>query len=166
MRRVLLVLGGVFVLVCLLLLALMEGWIGAVSPQFVARLEYAGYLAIGWGTGVTGWLMTGHLGTSCLFGKVPRAWTLWQEDVLASRLPIFKYLTAGVLLFGLGAVLGYHLWGLSTEAFDFGLLVGAAFGAVYSGQKVRQLGNEIDFLDANQRYLNEKNVSLFSDKWT
>lgn len=145
---------------------MMEGWLGAMSSRFVARLEYAGYLAIGWGTGVTGWLVTGHLATSCLFGKVPRAWTLWQEEVLASRLPILKYLAAGVLLFGLGAVLGYHLWELATEAFDIGLLVGAAFGAVYSGQKVRQLGNEIDFLEANQRYLNKGKVSLFSDERT
>lgn len=59
------------------------------------------------------------------------------------------------------------LWGLFTPAFDAWLLVGATYGLIHSIRMAHQPdGDHIDFLDANQRYLNEENVDLFSEKWT
>lgn len=156
---------GVFLLVCLLMAAL-QGWMGDLSAETVARLEQAGHLAIGWGTGVMGWLLTGHLATSFLLKKAPATRRLWQKDVLVNSLPIFKYVTAGILFLGLGIFLGYQLWGLFIQAFDIGFLVGAICGLLFSLRTVYYSGpDRIDLLEANHRYLNERKVPLFSNKW-
>lgn len=125
--------------------------------------EYFGMLAIGWGVGVTGWLVTGHQAMSCLFADMPRAWKLWQKKVLTSSLPIYKYLIGGGLLLLLGTILIHQLWGFWTQAFDVGLLAGVVVGAGHSFVTVREQGSQIDFLEANQRFLNEKKVPLFTD---
>lgn len=156
---------SIFLLACLIIAAI-QGWLGELSTTTVGRLEQAGYFALGWGAGVTGWLLTGHQTTSCLLKKVPNTWKLWQRDILVSLVPAFKYLTAGVLFAGLGILLGYALSGLFIQAFDTGLLIGAIFGLVHSLRKGYTSGpDRINFFEANQRYLNEKKVPLFSDEW-
>lgn len=166
MRRLSLIMGIIFVVTCLLLVGA-QGWMGELSNESVIRLERAGYAAIGWGTGVTAWLLSGHLATSALLRNVPKAWRLWQGNVLKSCLPVFKYLTVGFLFSGLGALLGYYLWGLSIQAFDVGLLVGTTYGSIYSLHRVyHSADDQIDFLEANQRYLNEGKVAVFSDEWS
>lgn len=166
MNRISLILLAIFFLVCALF-AVVQGWLCVGSVQSVARLEQAGLFSFGWGTGVTAWLLSGHQSTSCLLRKIPAAWKLGRKGVLVSRLPVFKYLVAGLLFAGLGVALVVPLWGLFTPAFDVGLLVGAVFGLVHSVRTAYQSGvDKIDFLDANQRYLSEENVTLFSDKWT
>jgi len=165
MRRLSLILGVVFLLACASLAAI-QGWMGAWSNPFAVRLEQAALFAIGWGTGVTAWLLSGHQATSCFLRKVPTAWRLWQNGVLANRFPICKYLAAGLLFTGLGVALGNPLRGLFTSAFDAGLLTGATFGLIHSIRMVYQPESDhIDFLEANQRYLNEENISLFSEDW-
>lgn len=125
--------------------------------------EYAGMLAIGWGVGVTGWLVTGHQAVSCLFIDMPRAWTLWRKRILTSSLPIYKYLIGGGLLLMLGTVLVDQLSGMWTHAFDVGVLAGVVVGAGHSFVASRRYRSQIDFLEANQRFLNEKKVSLFTE---
>lgn len=164
MRRFILILVATIAIGCLVLAAT-QGWISVENNRYVVRLEQGGYFAIGWGVGVAGWLVSGHQAMSCLFGKMPKAWRLWQKRILANSLPMFKYLAAGILFSGLGAVLGYYAWELFRPAFDAGLLVGAIFGFVYSSRTVYEsAGDQIDFLEANQRYINESKAPYFSDK--
>lgn len=125
--------------------------------------EYFGMLAIGWGVGVTVWLVSGQPAVSCLFVDLPRAWTLRRKNCLTSSLPIYKYLLAGALLLVLGAILIDQLWGFWTPAFNVGLLTGVIVGAGHSVMNIRTLGSPIDFLEANQRYLNENEVPLFTE---
>lgn len=169
MRHVSVILGIIFVLTCLLL-ALIQGWVdpqawaGWLGSWALAPLEQVGYFSLGWGTGVTGWLVTGHWGTSYLSRRLPWAWKLWRKNVLVSLVPVFKYLVAGVLLLGLGAALGYFLWGIFTAGFDIGLAAGAIFGLLYTARKDRGLGDQINLLEANQRYLNKEQTPLFQEE--
>lgn len=133
------------------------------SSEVLVWAEYFGILAIGWGVGVTGWLVTGHQAMTCLFVDMPRAWKLWRNDVLTSSLPIYKYLLGGGFLLTLGTVLIHQLWGIWTQPFDVGLLAGVVVGAGHSFVTGRQEGSQIDFLEANQRFLNEKKVPLFTE---
>ena len=125
--------------------------------------EYVGMLAVGWGVGVTVWLVSGRPAITCLFVDLPRAWKLRREHVLTSSLPICKYLLGGALLLMLGAILVDQLWGFWTPAFNIGLLTGVIVGAGHSVVNVRKLGGPVDFLEANQRYLNENEVPLFTE---
>lgn len=134
-----------------------------LRPGVVAWAEYFGVLAIGWGVGVTGWLTTGHQAVSCLFVDMPRAWKLWQKKVLTSSLPVFKYLAGGGLLLLLGTLLFDQLWGLWTRAFDVGIMTGLVVGVGHSFANAREFGGQIDFLEANERFLNKNKVSLFPD---
>lgn len=129
----------------------------------IAWTEYFGMLAIGWGVGVTGWLVTGHQAVSCLFVEMPRAWKLWRRKILTNSLPIYKYLIGGGLLLLLGTVLVNQLWGVWTQAFDVGIVAGMVVGVANSFLNAQELGNQIDFLEANQRFLNEKEVTLFTE---
>lgn len=133
------------------------------KTELLAWLEYFGMLAIGLGCGLLAWLVTGHQAMTCIFGRMSRAWSLWQKRVLTSSLPIYKYLVGGILLAGLGVVLALQLWEIWTEAFDIGLLVGGGLGVLHSLTRIRHSGSQIDFLEANQRYLNERKVTLFKD---
>lgn len=132
------------------------------KTELLSLLEVFGVFCIGWGGGVTGWLVTGHQAVTCLFLDMPRAWKLWTKDVLTSSLPVYKYLVAGGTLLVLGAVLVEQLWGVWVQAFDFGLIAGFFMGAGHSFMNLRA-GNQIDFLEANQRYLNEKEVTVFTE---
>jgi hypothetical protein len=134
-----------------------------IDSGAIAWGESFGVFAIGWGVGVTGWLVTGHQAVSCLFVDVPRAWKLWQKKILTSGLPIYKYLIGGGLLLLLGTVLVDQLWGIWTQAFDVGMVAGVVVGVWFSFMKAREFRNEIDFLEANQRFLNENKVSLFTE---
>lgn len=125
--------------------------------------EYFGMLAIGWGMGVTGWLVSGHQAMVCLFVKMPRAWKLWKKKALTSSLPIYKYLLGGGLLLMLGTILFNQIWGVWSQAYDVGLLTGVIIGAGHSFVNSRKFSNQIDFLEANQRFLNEKKVALFTE---
>ena len=138
-------------------------WEVISRPIFLHRLQYMGVLAIGWGVGVTGWLLTGHQALTCFFVNVPRASTLWQKQVLTSILPVFKYLIAGGLFVGLGSILAQQLWGLWAEAYDVGLLAGAVVGLVHTLMESPNVKNYIDFLEANQRYVNSERTSLFTE---
>jgi hypothetical protein len=94
---------------------------------------------------------------------MPRAWKLWQKGILTSRLPIYKYLLGGGLLLVLGIVLVDQLWGVWTKAFDVGVIAGVVVGAWFSFVNARKFRNQIDFLEANQRFLNENKVPLFTE---
>jgi hypothetical protein len=137
--------------------------VSAGEMEILNWFEYGGMLAIGWGAGVTSWLVTGHQAMSCLFVNMPWAWKLLRKNVLTSSLPIFKYLFGGGLLLVLGAILVDQVWGIWTQAFDVGLLAGIVVGAGHSFLNMRRVGNRVDFLDANQRYLNEDQVPFFTD---
>lgn len=126
------------------------------------RLEYVGILAIGWGVGVVAWLVTGHQAMECFFRRMPRAWTLWRKEVLTSSLPALKYLLGGGLLLAVGAELAKQLWGLWMEAYDVGLLTGGIVGVIFSLSETEKRSSQIDFLEANQRYVNEGKVSIFT----
>lgn len=134
-----------------------------LGPGAMAWAEYFGILAIGWGVGVTGWLTTGHQAVSCLFVDMPRAWKLWQKKVLTSSLPVYKYLAGGGLLLVLGTLLVNQLWGIWTQAFDVGIMTGVVVGAGHSFVNAREFGGQIDFLEANERFLNKGKVSLFPE---
>lgn len=134
-----------------------------LDSSAIAWAEYGGMLAIGWGVGVTGWLVTGHQAVSCLFVEMPRAWKLWQRKILTNSFPIYKYLIGGGLLLLLGTLLVNQLWGVWTQAFDVGIVAGTAVGAAHSFLNAQESGNPIDFLEANQRFLNEKEVTLFTE---
>lgn len=131
--------------------------------EFLTWGEYFGMVAIGWGTGVTGWLVSGHQAMLRLFVDMPRAWKLWQKNALTTSLPIYKYLLGGGLLLMLGTILLNQLWGFWTQPFDVGLLTGVIVGAGHSFVNAQRPANQIDFLEANQRYLNEKKVALFTE---
>lgn len=154
--------------VILLLLCPEPGMADSLLPltgsEAMAWAEYSGMLAIGWGVGVTGWLVTGHQAVSCLFVDMPHAWKLRQKKVLTSSLPIYKYLIGGGLLLLLGGLLVDQLWGIWTRAFDIGVMLGGLLGVAYSFTNVRGLKNKIDFLEANQRFLNEEKVNLFTEQ--
>jgi hypothetical protein len=134
-----------------------------LMPDVMAWAEYFGVLAIGWGVGVTGWLTTGHQAVSCLFVNMPRAWKLWQKKMLTSSLPVFKYLAGGGLMLLLGTLLFAQLWGIWTQAFDVGMMTGLVVGVGHSFANAREFGGQIDFLEANERFLNKNNVSLFPE---
>ncbi len=137
---------------------------GAIERRIILRqIQHLGVFAIGWGVGVTGWLITGHQATTCFFECVPRAWRFWRKDVFTSPLPVFKYLLGGVLLVGFAVVLARKLWGLWVGAFDVGLMAGGFVGVLHSLSSVQKVGNLIDFLEANQRYVNEDEVALFTE---
>lgn len=133
------------------------------STEILMWAEHAGILAIGWGVGVTAWLITGHPAMRCLFVNVSRAWRLRRKNALTSSLPVFKYLLAGGLLLALGAILAHQLWGIWIRPFDIGLLAGGIVGLGHSFVKIRRPGSKIDFLEANQRYLNEDKVVFFTE---
>jgi hypothetical protein len=137
--------------------------VSARGVEMLIWAEYLGILAVGWGAGVTVWLMTGHPAVTCLFKSMPRAWKLRRKNALKSSLPIFKYLFVGGFLLVLGAILANQLWGLWMQPFGVGVLTGMIVGAGHSVANLRRHGNQIDFLEANQRYLNEDEVVLFTE---
>lgn len=139
-----------------------QNWVIVNEALVLHRIEVLGIFAIGWGVGVTAWLVIGHQALLCFFEKVPRAWSLWRKDVLKSSLPVHKYLIGGILLLGLGAFLVKQLWGLWIGAYSMGFIAGAIIGGIHSITTVGDIGSPIDFLDANQRYVNEDKVSLFT----
>lgn len=133
-----------------------------VKSEIMEWGEYFGMFAIGWGVGVTGWLVTGHQAVSCLVVDIPRAWKLWQKEVLTSSLPIYKYLLGTGLLLLLGTLLVTQLWGIWTQAFDVGVVAGVVVGAGRSFRNPQGHRSQIDFLEANQRFLDENKISLFT----
>lgn len=155
------------IVVCVLLLsvrsAAAQQGLAVEEAEVLRMLREVGVFCIGWGVGVTGWLVTGHWAMDCLFVNMPRAWKLRKKNVLNSSLPIYKYLIGGGLLLVLGTVLVDQLWGLWVQAFDLGIGAGLIMGAVYSFMNLQKMGNQLNFLEANQRYLNEKKVSLFTE---
>jgi hypothetical protein len=138
-------------------------WLPFDRTIFFEQLEEAGIFSIGWGVGVTAWLVTGQQAATYLFSRVHRAWTLWRRRVLTSLLPVFKYLVVGLILIGLGALLVRQLWGLWTGAYDAGLIAGVMVGIVYSVSQTPSNRTRLDFLEANQRYLNDEEVSVFTE---
>lgn len=152
----------VVLLLCVRMAAAQSGSLMA-GEDFAFWLRYSGVLAIGWSVGVASWLVTGHQSVSCFFSDVPRAWRLWRKGVLTSILPVLKYVVGGALLLGLGVVLVMNLWGLWVQAFSVGLSAGLGGGAAHSLVSVRELRTQMDFLEANQRYLNERRVSVFTE---
>lgn len=127
------------------------------------QLKDAGIFSIGWGVGVTAWLMTGQQAVTCLLSRLPRAWTLRRRRVLTSLFPVLKYLVLGGILTVLGALLVRQLWGLWTGTYDAGLVVGVILGVVNSLARAPSRRTKIDFLEANQRYVNEEKVSVFAE---
>lgn len=140
-----------------------QSWFFLDQAAVLNWVEYLGILAIGWGVGVTGWLLAGHQALSCFFVNVPRAWILWQRQVLTSILPVCKYWFAGILFVGCGGILAQQLWGVWTGAYDIGLFTGGLLGAIHSVAQIRDVGSHIDFLEANQRYINPEKTSLFTE---
>ena len=141
----------------------LASWVPWEDPVWTLEtLRASGTFAVGWGTGVVGWLASGHQAAVCFFVKVRWAWLLRRRNVLTSGLPVLKYAIAGSVLLGLGGVLGAEIWGLWNEAYDTGLVAGALTGALHSGWTVRWTGSPIDFLEANQRFVNEDRTALFT----
>jgi len=138
-------------------------WLPLQRRVFLGRLEEAGVFSIGWGVGVTAWLATGQQAARHLFSHVPRAWALWRRLVLTSLLPVLKYLFVGGTMAALGTLLLRQLWGLWTGAYDAGLVVGVVMGAVLSMARIRRGRTRLDFLEANQRYLNDQKVPVFTE---
>lgn len=132
------------------------------QEELLTTLEVFGVFCVGWGVGVTGWLVTGHQAITCLFLDMPRAWRLWTKNVLTSSLPVYKYFVAGGLLLLLGTIVIDQLWGIWRQPFDLGMIVGVLIGAAHSFANLRA-GSQIDFFEANQRYLNKKQVPLFNE---
>jgi len=125
--------------------------------------NFAAILAIGWGVGVVAWLLTGHQATYYFVSNVPRAQRLWRCNVLTSRIPILKYLTGGLLLLALGAVLMKQLWGLWIRPFDIGLIVGGATGLLNSLIGPQDRSKQVDFLLANRRYVDDSKVAISTE---
>lgn len=144
---------------------LMNGlaWLPLDRAVLLIELEAAGVFTVGVGVGTTAWLVTGQEVFRCLGQRVPHAWRLWRRDILTSLVPVFKYLLGAVLIGALGSVLFQYLWGLWTDAYDVGLVVGAGMGAVHSVWHLNQKGVRLEFLEANHRYLNDQKVSVFSE---
>lgn len=138
-------------------------WLPLDRTVFLRELETAGIFSIGWGVGVTAWLVTGREAFRCLGERVPRAWILWRRAFLTSLVPVLKYTFGGFFMGALGIFLARHLWGLWTGAYDVGLAVGALVGAVHSFSQVREGGIRLEFLEANHRYLNDQKVPLFTE---
>jgi len=130
---------------------------------FLDQLQYAGVFAIGWGVGVVGWLITGDKALVCLFARIPKAWALWRKRVFRNSLPVWKYLFGSILLVGLGTLVARQVWGIWVEAFDIGMLAGAVVGAIHSVSRVQEIGDLINFLEANQRHLNKDRATLFTE---
>ena len=163
MRPLQLVLATVFFLLFIVQTATAQTGLPVKEIEILRMFQFFGVFCIGWGVGVTGWLVTGHQAMACLFVDMPRAWKLWQKNVLTSSLPIYKYLIGGGLLLVLGTVLVDQLWGLWFQAFDAGIMAGFVVGAGHSLVNLHEMGSQIDFLEANQRYLNKQRVSLFTE---
>lgn len=138
-------------------------WLPIDRNAFLNELETAGIFSIGWGVGVTAWLVTGKEAFRCLGERVPRAWILWRRAILTSLIPVVKYTLGGLVMAALGVFLARHLWGLWTGAYDVGLAAGVLVGAVYSFSQVRESHIRLDFLEANHRYLNDQKVSVFTE---
>ncbi|PSQ95641.1 MAG: hypothetical protein BRD51_05385 [Bacteroidetes bacterium SW_11_64_17] len=83
--------------------------------------------------------------------------------MLMSSLPVFKYLAGGGIMLLLGTLLFAQLWGIWTQAFDVGMMTGLVVGVGHSFANAREFGGQIDFLEANERFLNKNNVSLFPE---
>lgn len=135
----------------------------AIVEELLRWGEYVGILAVGWGTGIFGWLGTAHWAGSLLLSKMPRAWRLYRQGVLTSQIPFFKYLGGGLLLLVLGALGGRELPDLWTETFDTGLWVGAACGLLWSIKNFPFRTKMVDFLLSNKRYVDKRKVSLFEN---
>lgn len=123
--------------------------------------EYAGFFAVGWGTGALVWLITAHQALRCLFFDLPQGWTLWQNGVLTSVLPALKYLMTGALFLGATAFLAQQLVGTWDEGFYVGVLAGAITGALWSTEKGWQGKAPIDFLLRNRRYVDTNKIPMF-----
>lgn len=126
-------------------------------------LSSAAILAIGWGVGVVAWFLTGHQATFYFVSNVPRAQRLWRRNVLTSRIPILKYLTGGLLLLVLGAILMKQLWGLWTRPFEIGLIAGGVTGLLNSLIGPQNPSTQVDFLLANRRYVNDNKVAISTE---
>jgi len=178
LRRLVLVAYGVLGLAGLFALAI---WFGATHTGFaifltrameglpfdravfLEQLQDAGIFSIGWGVGITAWLATGQQAATYLFSRVSRAWTFWRRGVLTSLLPVLKYVIVGFTLLALGILLMRQLWGLWTGAYDAGLVAGGILGVVYSVARTPSNRARLDFLEANQRYVNDEKVSVFTE---
>lgn len=134
-----------------------------LAQRFVLiQLKQVGVFAVGWGTGVLGWLVTGDKALIYLFVRVPKAWSLWRKGFFTSTLPVWKYFFGGVLLTVLGIILSRHVWGIWIGAFDTGMLAGVVVGTIHSLSRIREVGDRMSFLEANQRHLNDDRISVFS----
>ena len=138
-------------------------WLPLSRTTLLEKLETTGTFSIGWGVGITGWLVTGRGAFRYLVERMPRAWKLWRRGILTSLIPVLKYALVGVLMGALGGVLTWYLWGSWATAYDVGLVVGALVGAVRSARRVRQKDTPVDFLEANHRYLNDQKVTIFTE---
>ncbi|WP_263786397.1 hypothetical protein [Salinibacter grassmerensis] len=137
-------------------------WLPFDRAVLLNELEGAGIFAIGCGVGIVAWLVTGQGAFRCLGRRAPRAWLLWRRDVLTSFLPVLKYTVIGLVMGALGVYLVQYLWGLWTSAYSAGLVVGGVVGAVYSATRSHR-HSQLNFLEANQRYINDENVSVFTE---
>ncbi|MBB4088934.1 hypothetical protein [Salinibacter ruber] len=147
--------------VAIVLIGILD-WLPLDRTVVLNKAEAAGVFAIGSGVGTLAWLVTGREAFRCLGQRAPRAWHLWRRDALTSLIPVLKYTALGLLMGGLGAYLMQYLWGLWTTAYSAGLAAGAFGGAIYSATRSRR-GSQMDFLEANQRYINDENVSVFTE---
>lgn len=137
-------------------------WLPVEQTVFLDRFEAAGIFAIGAGVGIMAWVVTGQGAFRCLVERAPRAWLLWRRNVLTSLVPVVKYTLVGLLLGALGGYLVQSLWALWTGAYSAGLGTGVAAGAMYSVTRLRR-PSQMNFLEANQRYINDEKVSVFTE---
>jgi len=140
-------------------------WLPVQQTVVLNRFEVAGIFAIGVGIGIMAWLVTGQGAFRCLVERAPRAWLLWRRNVLTSLMPVVKYTLMGLLLAALGGYLVQSLWALWTGAYSAGLVAGVAVGAMHSVTRSRR-PTRINFLEANQRYINDEKVSVFTETET
>ncbi|WP_103021079.1 hypothetical protein [Salinibacter altiplanensis] len=143
------------------LLGVLE-WLPVDRPVLLNKIEAVGIFAIGCGVGAIAWLLTGRRAIQYLGVRAPRAWRLWRRDVLTSLAPVLKYTLMGLLMGALGGVLAQYLWGLWTSAYSAGLVVGAVVGTIDSVTRPQQ-NPRLNFLEANQRYINDEKVSVFTE---
>ena len=136
-----------------------------LARRFVLiQLEQVGVFAVGWGTGVMGWLVTGDKALIYLFVRLPKAWGLWRRGSFTSTLPVWKYFFGSILRIVLGIILSRHVWGIWIGAFDTGMLAGVVVGTIHSLSRIRGSGDRMSFLEANQRHLNNDRISVFSQR--
>jgi len=147
--------------VAILIIRVLE-WLPVDRTVLLNEFEAAGIFAVGCGVGIVAWLVTGQGAFRCLGERAPRAWLLWRRDVLTSLIPVLKYTVLGLLVGGLGVYLVQYLWGLWTSAYSAGLVAGALVGAFYSVTRSRR-NPRLNFLEANQRYINDEKVSVFTE---